>query len=337
MSEENEHAMEVARPTNGIARQGFGTHEIEHRRETQGTALAARAQAEVQARYIMAERKPRSLEQFRVSLLAHCKRPGFAVVAEYAKPVGGGSIKGPSIRFVETALREYSNVSPEETIIYDDDHKRVTRVSVTDLETNVTYHGDVVVEKTVERKKPKSGDEVLATRQNSYGDTVFKIRATEDDFANKSASACSKKLRNLGLRILPADIVDEAMETCRKTRQDKDAQNPAAARRQIIDAFATLQVMPAMLDEYLGHPFEQANPAELDELRAAYITVRENEARWVDLVEAQRVRRGEAEKPTKATEDAGAKLRNRIEQVRAKKDNKATDSKPIVDVKEETK
>ncbi len=335
MNEEQDTGMEVARPTNGIARQGFGIHEVEHRRETQGTALAARAQAEVQARYIMAERKPRNLEAFRVKLLENCKRPGFAIVAEYAKPVGGGSIKGPSIRFVETAIREYTNVSPEETIIYDDDHKRVTRVSVTDMETNVTYHGDVVVEKTVERKKPKSGDEVLSTRQNSYGDTVFRIRATEDDFANKSASACSKKLRNLGLRILPADIVDEAMETCRKTRQDKDAQNPAAARRQIIDAFATLQVMPAMLDEYLGHPFEQASPGELDELRAAYMTVRENEARWVDLVESQKVRRGEVEKPTKATEDAGSKLRSRIEMVRAKKDNKATESKPIVDVKQE--
>lgn len=336
MSEESEQAMEVARPSNGIARQGFGTQEIEHRRETQGTALAARAQAEVQARYIMAERKPRDIELFRVNLLKHCKRPGFAKVAEYAKPVGGGSIKGPSIRFVEAAIREYGNVTPEETITYDDDHKRVTRVAITDLEANVTYYGDVVVEKSVERKKPKSGDEVMSSRQNSYGDTVFRIRATEDDFANKAASAASKKLRNLGLRILPADIVEEAMETCRSTRQKQDAADPDAARRRIIDSFAEIQVLPPMLDEYLGHPFEQANVAELDELRAAYVTVKENEARWVDLVEAQKVRRGEAEKPTKATEDATSKLSARIAQVQAKR-NKATEPKPVVDVKEETK
>jgi hypothetical protein len=326
----------IARPTNGIARQGFGSQEIETRQETQGTALAARAQAEVQARYIMAERRPRNLEQFRVQLLEHCKRPGFALVAEYAKPVGGTTIKGPSIRFVETAIREYANTTPEETITYDDDYKRVTRIAVTDLECNVTYYADVVVEKSVERKKPKSGDEVLSTRTNSYGETVFKIRATEDDFANKAASACSKKLRNLGLRILPADIVDEAMEVCRKTRLDKDAQDPAAARRQIVDRFAELRVMPEALDEYLGHAFDQASPAEMDDLRAAYATVRDGEAKWIDLVEGQRVRRGEIEKGSKASEDAASKVLSRIEANKAKR--KANEnSKPIVNAESETK
>ncbi len=331
MNEEQETAMEVARPTNGIQRQGFGTQEIEHRRETQGTALAARAQAEVQARDIMAERKPRNVEQFRVRLLAACQRPRFAEVAEYAKPVGGASIRGPSIRFVETALREYTNTNPEETITYDDDHKRVTRVSVTDMETNVTYSADVTTEKTVERKNPKKGDEVLSTRINSYGDTVFKIRATEDDFANKAASACSKKLRNLGLRILPADIVDEAMEECRETRKNKDAKDPAAARRAIIDSFAALGVLPANIDEYLGHAFDQASPAEMDELRAAYATVKDGEAKWMDLIEVQKVKRGEVEKGSKASDDAGSKLSARIAQVKAKK---TPTEKPIVDIKE---
>lgn len=326
MSNDEEQAMEVARPTNGIARRGFGTAEIEHRRETQGSALAARAQAEVQARYIMAERKPRNLETFRVKLLEHCKRQGFALVAEYSKPVGGAPIKGPSIRFVETALREYTNTLPEETITYDDDHKRVIRVSVTDLECNVTYYGDVVVEKTVERKKPKSSDEIMSSRTNSYGDIVFKVRATEDDFANKAAAACSKKLRNLGLRILPADIVDDAMEACRKTRQAKDAQDPVAARRSIIDAFAALGVTPIGLDEYLGHPFDQASPAEMDELRAAYATVKDGEAKWVDIVEMQRVRRGEVDKGSKDSETAGAKVKAKLEAVKAKR----AESKPVI-------
>ncbi len=331
MNEDQETAMEVARPTNGIQRQGFGTQEIEHRRETQGTALAARAQAEVQARYIMAERKPRNVEAFRVRLLAACQRPRFAEVAEYAKPVGGQAIRGPSIRFVETAIREYTNSLPEETITYDDDYKRVIRVAVTDLETNVTYYADVVVEKTVERKKPKSGDEILSTRTNSYGDTVFKIRATEDDFANKAASACSKKLRNLGLRILPADIVDEAMEECRETRKNKDAKDPAAARRAIIDSFAALGVLPENIEEYLGHLFDQASPAEMDELRAAYATVKDGEAKWMDLIEVQKVKRGEVEKGSKASDDAASKVSARLAQVKAKKTQV---EKPIVDVKE---
>src|SRR5690348_15141612 len=99
-----------------LQRVGFGQTEVELVRETQGTALAARAQAEVQARYIVALQRPRNVEQFRVRLLEHCKRPGFAAVAAYEKPVGGQKIKGPSIRFVETALQVFGNVLPEETI-----------------------------------------------------------------------------------------------------------------------------------------------------------------------------------------------------------------------------
>lgn len=311
-----------------LQRVGFGTHEVVQQRETQGTALAARAQAEVQARYIVALQRPRNVEQFRVRLLEHCRRPGFAKVATYSKPVGGQKIEGPSIRFVETALQEFSNVLPEETITYDDDHKRVTRIAVTDLERNITYYGDVIVEKTVERKKPKDGDEILGSRLNTYGDTVYKIRATEDDFANKIGAACSKKLRNLGLRILPADIVAEAGEKCRETRATKDAQDPAAARRELADAFAQLRVMPSDLDAFLGHPFDQCAPAELEELRGAFVTVREGEARWTELVEAQRASRGEVEKPSKAAEAAGHHLRQKIEKVRAKAAEKTAAAKP---------
>lgn len=342
MANENEDS--VIRPgQNGggqsLQRVGFGSVETVQQRETQGMALAARAQAEVQARYIMADRKPRNLEQVRVRLLEHCKRPRFAQIAEYAKPVGGQKIKGPSIRFVETALLEYGNNLPEATIVYDDDFRRITRVSVTDLERNVTYYDDATVEKFVERKKPKDGDEILSSRTNSYGDQVYRIRATEDDFANKAASAVSKKTRNLGLRVLPADLVDEAMWQCEQTRKDADAKDPKAALRQVIDYFASLRVLPADLEQYLGHAVDQVSPAELDELRAVYATVRDGEAKWTDMVEVQKQRRGEVEKLSKPAEDAQAKIKARIADVRAKqkaaKDKAANDAKP--DAKAETK
>lgn len=306
-----------------LLRVGFGSQEMVQQRETQGSALAARAQAEVQARYIVALQRPRNLNEVRVRLLEHCKRPRFAAIAEYAKPVGRDKVRGPSIRFVESALQEYGNVTPEATITYDDDHKRVIRVSVTDLERNVTYYDDAVVEKFVERRKPKDGDEVLGSRLNSYGEVVYKIRATEDDFANKAAAAISKKTRNLGLRILPADLVDEAMWTCEQTRKTANAADPAAARREIVDAFAALRVMPSQLDEYLGHPFDQASPAELDDLRAAYAAVRDGEAKWVDLVEYARAARGEVEEPSKPARAAGDKVRAKIEQVKQRQKERA--------------
>lgn len=301
-----------------LERVGFGSHEIEVKREMQGAALAARAQAEVQARCIVAMQRPRNLMQVRVRVLEHCKRPGFAVRAEYAKPVGGNKVRGPSIRFVETALQEYGNVMPSATVIYDDDIKRIIRVSVSDLERNVTYDDEAIVEKFVERKAPKDGDEVLGSRRNSYGDVVFKIRATEDDFANKCAAAVSKKTRNLGLRILPADIVDEAMFVAKQTRETQNAQDPASARRQLVDAFVELRVMPIELDNYLGHPFDQASPAEMDDLRGAYAAVRDGDTTWAALVEFQREQRGEVKEASKAAEAAGEVKRSKMDDIKAK-------------------
>lgn len=322
----------ILRPGNSgggqaLTKVGFGTVETVNQRESQGTALAERARAEVQSRYIMADRRPRNIEQVRVRLLEHCRRPKFAARAEYAKPVGGQKVRGPSIRFVETALQEFGNVLPASQITYDDDFRRIVQVSVTDLERNITYYDDATAEKFVERRNPKDGDEILGSRQNSYGTTTYKVRATEDDFANKMASAVSKKTRNLGLRILPADIVEEAMEVCRETVATKDAQDPSAARRQIADAFAAIRVMPLDLDAYLGHPFDQASPAELGELRAAYSAVRDGEAKWVDLVDAQRIARGEIEPEdaSKTAKVAGDKLKAKIEEVKKTQAAKAAE------------
>lgn len=305
-----------------IQRQGFGETQLEQRRELQSTALAERAKAEIQAMFIVALQRPRNLGDVRTRLLEHCRRPGFAQVAEYAKPIGGGKVRGPSIRFVESALQEYGNVRPTTTILYDDDEKRTVRVSVIDLERNVSYDEDIIVEKFVERRDAKGG-EILGQRYNTSGDVVYRVRGTEDDIATKQGAAISKRIRTLGLRILPADLVAESMAVCAQTRQRKDAEDPAAARHAIFDAFSSIGVMPRQLDDYLGHSVAEASPAELDELRVAFATVRDGDSRWVDLVEAKRHERGEIEQPSKLADTASSRLHQRLQQQKARTSGKA--------------
>lgn len=279
-----------------IARRGFGTTELEQRRETQGSAAAATAQALVQAQYIMAERRPRDRDDVRFRLLKHCDRQGFASIAEYSKPVGGRAITGPSVRFVEAALQEYGNVRSTNTPIYDDDEKRIVKVTVIDLERNLVREGDVTAEKFVERRKTKSGDEVIGERTNSFGDIVYKVRAIEDDFTNKMNAGISKMERNLGLKILPPDLVAEAMTRCKATREAEVKSNPDAARNAIADAFAGVGVSPADLKEYLGHDLATCSPAELDTMRAIWVAIRDGEGTWQAALTVAREQRGEIEK-----------------------------------------
>jgi hypothetical protein len=254
--------------------------------ETASTAIAAQAKAMVESRYIMAMRNPRNWDQVRLDLLAECKRPAFAnnKSAYYKKPIGQG-VEGLGIRFVEVALRCMKNVLIETNMIFEDDQKEIHRVSVTDLESNVTYPLDVKVTKTVERSKPNDDGSFISMRKNSYGKITYTVQAQDDDLLNKRGAMISKAVRTLGLRIIPGDLCDEAEAIIKRIRLDNAAQDPGAERKRIVDAFAEIGVNATNLVSYLGHPIEQCSPAELVDLRGIYGAIKDGEATWKTVMD----------------------------------------------------
>ena len=42
--------------------------------------------------------------------------------------------------------------------------------------------------------------------------------------------------------------------------------------------------MPADLEKHLGHPLGQTSPAELQDLRSIYQTIKDGEAKWSDYI-----------------------------------------------------
>lgn len=258
--------------------------------DTASTAVAAQAKALVEARYIMALRRPRDMDVVREKMLKECCRPSFAAVARYAKPIGKDRNKwptGPSIRFAEAAIRCMGNITVEVMTVYDDREKRIVRVTVTDLEANVPYFQDVVITKTIERRNTKDGDTVLGTRTNSYGDKLFILEASDDDIINKQQALISKALRTLGLRLIPGDMVDECMDQVVTTQKNRDAEDPDAAKRHLFDSFSTIGVRADQIKEYLEHDGATLAPKELSELRALYAAIRDGETTWRDVMEAK--------------------------------------------------
>lgn len=286
--------------------------------ETSSAAVAAKAQAIVQARYVMAMRNPRDMDVVRVSLLKACKRTAFAEKAIWKKPQGGKTIEGPSIRFAEECLRATKNVDVSTTTAFEDDEKRIVQVCVTDLEANLTYQTDVTVDKTVERSNA-TGREVLSSRPNSYGKITYVVRATEDEMVGKTASLVSKAMRTNGLRVIPSDIVEEALELCRRTMAEETKRDPDAARKKLVDAFADVGVKPDALKTYLGHDVGSCSPAEIDELRGVFTAIREGTP-WKEIVDAKLGVSADEKKPTEPTT-----LRERVKQ-------KAQQSREAIDV-----
>lgn len=257
--------------------------------ETNAASSAALAKAEVEARFIVARANPRDMDQVRLNLLKECSRPGFAEVARYSLPRSGKAVTGPTIRFAESVARLYGNLVVTTPLAYEDDEKRIFRATATDLETNATWSIDVPITKVIERRNVKDGQEVLGTRQNSTGQMVYIVAATDDELVMKQASAISKAVRNLVLRLTPADIIDECMERVVETQQRKDAIDPDAARKKLLDAFGAMGVKPAQLRELVGQELDTLSPAQLVDLRGLFAAIRDGQ---ITIAQALEERRG---------------------------------------------
>lgn len=304
---------------------------VQHRSgEMAANAMAAKQKALIEARYVIAYNRPRSILQARSDILAACQRPGFAESARYAKPIGGTTIEGFSIRFAEEAIKAMKNIAVESTTIYEDEEKRTVQITVTDLESNVVYGKEITVAKTVERKNLKQGQQAISERTNSYGQKVFLVEATEDDIANKVASAESKIIRNCGLRLVPSDILEEAEGAIDQTLR-KGGGDPQEATKKIVDSFASLNIGAKDLEAYLKHGLNTISPKELTALRAIFTTIKEGSAAWADYLGE-----GAADPTNKKPDVAGKKpavAATTVQQQAAAGDAKATaaETKPAAE------
>lgn len=301
------------------------------RHETAGEVLAEQAKAVVQARYIVALQRPRDWDVVRQRILKDCERPAFAETALYRKPMGNSSVEGLSVRFAESAQRAIGNVMPERTIIYDDVAKRIIRIALTDLESNVTHQKDLILDKTVERKNAK-GRNIVSQRLNSYGETVYIVEATEDELLTKESSISSKIERQLTLKILPGDIQDEAKRTIKETLSRADKADPDAAKKRLIDSFDDIGIRVPHLKEFLGvDSLDALQPSDLKQLREIYTAIKEGETNWREVMEQRNAARG----GEKAAGGADAtKAQTLVDKVKA---GRKTTSEPAAELSPELK
>lgn len=281
-----------------------------------GATMRAQVEATIKARWGVAKMCPRDLDVVRQKMLANARRPSFAEMATYKKPIGGGKFaEGESIRFAEAAAMALGNLITETIAVEETDKHRVYRVVTTDAETNTSFSTDIMVAKTVERRFVKEGQTVISSRRNSNGDITHTVEASEDDMLTKAGNAISKAMRNNILRLVPGDIIEDCIAQCQQTLAAGNKQDPDAARKKILDAFGFFNVMPTDIAEYLGHDASAISNVELDELRKLYTGVKTGETPWPAIMQAKAEALGKkatAENPS-AAKTAADKVREKTE------------------------
>lgn len=294
--ENNDQTDETPQPrTNQMVRRTF--EGLEMAGENSATqALIAKATADIQARWMIAIRRPRQMDDVRANMIKECRRPAFARKAIYSLPRGNKTIRGLTIRFAEMAMSAMGNMSVEAQTLFDDHTHRIVRLTVTNFEGNSTWSSDLYVPKTKEVKQLGRGQRAIQSRANSYGDIVHLVDATDDDVAMKQAALISKASRTGILRLVPASLISECFERCETVSADEAAKDPDGEKKKILDAFAEHNVQPSWLAEWLGHPVEQVTPAQLVELRHLLVAIREGEATLQEAMAVADDRRARAAK-----------------------------------------
>lgn len=216
----------------------------------------ARAVAEVQAAYVIAKKFPRNALESYANIIDTCKRPFLAEQALYAYPRGGTLVSGPSIRLAEAIAQCWGNLDCGVREISQSNGVSIAEAYAIDLQTNTRVTKIFHVPHVRDTKK---GRQKLTDARDIY-----------EIVANQG----SRRLRACILGILPGDVVEAAVEQCKKTLQNGEI--PIADQiRKMVMAFDELGVKVEHLEARLGHNLDATIPQEIVTLKAIYKSIKD--------------------------------------------------------------
>lgn len=258
----------------------------------------ARAVAEVQSSYVIAKKFPRNQHESYMAILDACKRPFLAEQSMYAYPRGGTLVTGPSIRLAEAMAQAWGNIDCGVREISQVAGVSVAEAYAIDLQTNSrvtkTFHVPHV-------RDTKRGRVTLKDARDIY-----------EMVANQGA----RRLRACILAILPGDVVEAAVNQCKKTMETGEL--PMADRiRAMVAKFDELGVKVEHLEKRLGHSLAATIPQEIVTLGAIYKGIKDGFSSREDFFEIG---------GPKASQDAEKELGDMLaEKLQAQKKEKLKD------------
>ncbi len=242
--------------------------------EEASTALASKAEAEVQARVLVAKRFPRDYNEAWRRISRSCKTQTLATRARFSYPrkkKGGGTttITGGTIHLMTTIAAGWGNIEYGAAIISVSPDHVVVRGSAWDMETNVLYHRDAVIKKTQQRSKG--------------GETTW-VDAGERDWQEIVANRASRLTRVALEKVIPRDIIDDALLLCDRTVAEGDSKDPDGTRRAIVENFDNLGIEATTLELIIGCELRRATKEQIAELRGMHHALKDGEATIKDYL-----------------------------------------------------
>ena len=216
-----------------------------------------RAIAEAQGKLVIAKRFPRDQARAYSAIIDACKRPGLAEEACYSFPRGGQTVSGPSIRLAEMLAANWGNIDYGIRELSRKEGVSEMEAYCWDLETNTMSSQKF----TVRHIRDTRGGGVKLT--------------DERDIYELTANMGGRRLRARILAIIPADLVQAAVDECSKTMAG-GAELPIGDRiRNMVAAFKVLGVAPTLIEQRVAHSLDTLTGEELGDLRKIHNSIRD--------------------------------------------------------------
>lgn len=284
MSEQND-STELVATTPGINLPEW----VEGSAELAIAGAAAEKQYEIQSAILIAKKFPRNEDGCFQALMRAAMRPAFAEDAAYSFPRGGQEVTGPSVHLAREGARIWGNIRHGLAIVRDDDETRQIKGWAWDMQTNTMVTAEDNFRKLIERKGKGW------------------IRPDERDLRELTNRRGAILVRNCILQLLPKDLIEDALQMCTQTLEQKAKDDPDFSRKKLIVSFARIHVTIPMMEKKLGHPFAEATPPELAELQAIYKSIADGNSTWAEYTGTE-----EGEPPRLSQEAKAASVREKI-------------------------
>lgn len=160
---------------------------------------SSRVSEEVKAAIFMAKQFPRDQQASFNRILMACNRKKLAGEAEYEFPRGGTKVNGPSIRLAEVLAQNWGNMEYGLMELEQRNGESQVQAFAWDMETNTRRQITFSVK---HERKAKGSINKLDDPRDIY-----------ELVANQGA----RRMRACILSVIPGDIVDAAVDQCRKT------------------------------------------------------------------------------------------------------------------------
>lgn len=239
---------------------------MDHGQEVSVDFAAAMLAAQMSAAAQAARLYPRDTKAARKKLLKLCRDPDFAEQATFTVEQGGLLIYRPSINFARPAAEAWQHIHTGSRIIrtsHDEEHIEGWAFDAVAGRT-VTQPG--LVRKIVKRKDPETGKDQW-------------VRLEGPDLIAARHREVSIVVRRAILDLLPAKLVDEAMDVCARTldkaTQKALALEPLPTKADLLEGWWEQGVREHHLVRYLGKELDALTPAEHAKLAGMLRGIRE--------------------------------------------------------------